>query len=109
MSIYDLKWSGDEKKSARKAFDNAYKREMDDIKSLLLDKVSQIKTNKDIWAIEDFLSAKRKVIDSKYDYRYSQLIIVFGRLLRDGYLNEEDISELSEEKKDLIKKLAIDM
>lgn len=109
MSIYDLKWSDNEKKSARKAFDNAYKREMDDIKSLLLDKVSQIKTNKDIWAIEDFLSAKRKVIDSKYDYRYSQLIIVFGRLLRDGYLNEEDISELSEEKKDLIKKLAIDM
>lgn len=109
MSIYDLKWSFDEKKSARKAFDNAYKREMDEIKSLLLDKVSQIKTNKDIWAIEDFLSAKRKVIDSKYDYRYSQLIIVFGRLLRNGYLTEEDISELSEEKKDLIKKLAIDM
>jgi hypothetical protein len=108
MSIYDLKWSSDEKKVARKAFDNAYQREMDDIRSLLLNKVSQIKTNEDIWAIEDFLSAKRKVIDSKYDYRYSQLIMVFGRLLSEGYLNEEDISELSEEKKDFIKKFAID-
>jgi len=108
VSIYDMKWSSDEKKVARKAFDIAYKREMDEIKSLLIDKVSQIKTNEDIWAIEDFLSAKRKVIDSKYDYRYSQLIMVFGRLLSEGYLNEEDISELSEEKKDFIKKLAID-
>lgn len=107
MSIYDLKWSSDEKKVARKAFDNAYQREMDDIKSLLLNKVSQIKTNADIWAIEDFLSEKRKIIDSKYDYRYSQLISVFGRLLSEGYLNEEDISELSEKKRDLIKKLSL--
>ena len=107
MSIYDLKWSSDEKKVARKAFDNAYQREMDEIKSLLLNKVSQIKTNSDIWAIEDFLFEKRKFIDSKYDYRYSQLFMVFGRLLSEGYLNEEDISELSEEKRDLIKKLTI--
>ena len=108
MSIYDLKWSSDEKKVARKAFDNAYQREMDDIKSLLLNKVSQIKSNADIWAIEDFLSAKRKVIDSKYDYRYSQLIIVFSRLLSEGYLREEEISELAEEKRELIKKLSMD-
>jgi len=106
MSIYELKWTNEEKKVARKAFDNAYQREMDEIKSLLLNKVSRIKTNADIWAIEDFLLEKRKVVDSKYDYRYSQLIVVFGRLLSEGYLNEEDISELSEEKKDFIKKFA---
>jgi len=107
MSIYDLNWSNDEKKIARKAFDNAYQREMDNIKSSLMDKVSQIKTNADIWAIEDFLSEKRRIVDSKYDYRYSQLIIVFSRLLSEGYLNEEDISELSEEKRDLIKNLTV--
>ena len=106
MSIFDLNWLNEEKKVARKAFDNAYQREMDDIKSLLLNKVSQIKTNADIWAIEDFLSEKRKIVDSKYDYRYSQLIIVFGRLLNEGYLAEEDISELGEEKRELIKKLS---
>ncbi|HCY76220.1 MAG TPA: hypothetical protein DHV28_09895 [Ignavibacteriales bacterium] len=109
MNIYEMKWTNEEKKVARKAFDNAYQREMDDIKSLLMNKVSQIKTNADIWAIEDFLFEKRKIIDSKYDYRYSQLIIVFGRLLSEGYLNEEDISELSEEKRDLIKKSTVNM
>lgn len=106
MSIYDLKWSSDEKKVARKAFDNAYQREMDNIKSSLMDKVSQIKTNADIWVIDDFLSEKRKIVDSKYDYRYSQLIMVFSRLLSEGYLKEEDISELAEEKREVIKKLS---
>lgn len=106
MSIYDLKWSSDEKKVAKKAFDNAYQREMDNIKSSLMDKVSQIKTNADIWVIDDFLSEKRKIVDSKYDYRYSQLIMVFSRLLSEGYLKEEDISELAEEKREVIKKLS---
>ena len=106
MSIYDLKWSSDEKKVARKAFDNAYQREMDNIKSSLMDKVSQIKTNADIWVIDDFLSEKRKIVDSKYDYRYSQLIMVFSILLSEGYLKEEDISELAEEKREVIKKLS---
>ena len=106
MSIYDLNWSSDEKKVARKAFDNAYQREMDNIKSSLMDKVSQIKTNADIWVIDDFLSEKRKIVDSKYDYRYSQLIMVFSRLLSEGYLKEEDISELAEEKREVIKKLS---
>lgn len=108
MSIYALKWSSDEKKVARKAFDNAYNREMEEIKSLFLEKAAKIKNNSDLWAIEDFLNQKRKVVDEKYDFRYSQLIMVFGRLLCEGYLNEDDISQLSEEKKEFIKKLAIE-
>ena len=31
MNIYEMKWTNEEKKVARKAFDNAYQREMDDI------------------------------------------------------------------------------
>ena len=73
----------------------------------MLNKVSKIKTNEDIWTILDLLLEKRKTVDSKYDYRYSQLIIVFSRLLSEGYLKEEDISELAEEKRELIKKLSI--
>ena len=106
MNIYEMKWTNEEKKVARKAFDKAYQREIDDIKSLLLNKVSKIKTDADIWAIEDFLLEKRKIVDSKYDYRYSQLIMVFSRLLSERYLREEDISELAEEKREVIKNLS---
>lgn len=106
MNIFDLNWSSDEKKVAKKAFDNAYQREMEEIKSLFLEKAAKIKSNTDLWAIEDFLNQKRKVVDKKYDYRYSQLIVVFSRLLREGYLFEEDIKDLDDKKKELIKNLA---
>jgi len=106
MSIYEMKWTNEEKKIARKAFDNAYNREMKEIKSLLLEKLSSIKTDSDLWEIEEFLDARRKVVDAKYDYRYSQLIVVFSRLLSEGYLIEEDIAELNEDKRELIKKLS---
>ena len=107
MSVYEIKWTNKEKKVARKAFDTAYQREMDEIKSLFLEKAAKIKSNTDLWAIEDFLNQKWKVIDKKYDYRYSKLIIVFGRLFSEGYLTEEDISELGEGKRELIKKLSM--
>jgi Photoprotection regulator fluorescence recovery protein len=106
MSIYDLKWSNDEKRAARKAFDNAYQREMEEIKSLFLEKVSKIKNNTDLWAIEEFLSNKRRVLDKKYDFRYSQLILVFSHLQSEGYLVEEDVKDLDDEKKELIKNLS---
>lgn len=106
MSIYDLKWSNDEKRAARKAFDNAYQREMEEIKSLFLEKVSKIKNNTDLWAIEEFLSNKRRVLDKKYDFRYSQLILVFSRLQSEGYIVEEDVKDLDDEKKELIKNLS---
>lgn len=106
MNIYEMKWTNEEKKIARKAFDNAYKREMKEIKSLLFEKVSSLKTDSDLWAIEDYLNDRRKVVNEKYDYRYSQLIVVFSRLLSEGYLSEEDIKELGNEKKEIIKNLS---
>ena len=105
MSIFDLNWSSNEKKVAKKAFDNAYQREMEEIKSSFLEKAAKINNSTDLWAIEDFLNQKRKVVDKKYDYRYSQLIVVFSRLMREGYLFEKDIKDLDDEKKELIKKL----
>ena len=59
-----------------------------------------------LWGIEDFLLQRRKVIDWKYDYRYSRLIVVFSLLLRENYLSKDDICELHYEKKE-IKKISI--
>ncbi len=55
-------------------------------------------TGQDAWEIESYLTAKRKEIDYKYDFRYSQLLLVFGMLLREGWLREDDISGLTEDK-----------
>lgn len=98
MSVYDLKWSSSEKKIARKAYELAYQREMEDVKKEVERRIANLKENQDIWALEDFLYDRRKEMAEKYDYRYSVLMIVFMRLLREGYLKEEDLKGLSEDK-----------
>jgi len=52
----------------------------------------------DIWDIHDYLTEQRKLINQKYDCRYSQLMFLFGVLLRDKWLEEKDIAGLAEEK-----------
>jgi hypothetical protein len=106
MSIYDLNWNANEKKVARSAFDKSYQREMEEIQNDLFEKVAKIKNDKDVWSIHNYLSKRRNNIDNKYDYRYSQLILVFSKLMKEGYLKEEDLSGLSEDKVDLIKKMS---
>jgi hypothetical protein len=44
----------------------------------------QIQHSSDLWDLEHYLTQRRKEIDRKYDYRYSQLTHVFGRLLHEG-------------------------
>ena len=106
MNIYDLKWNPIEKKTARTAFNKAYQREMDEIKNSLIRQVGKIKDDKSIWSIHNYLTERRNIVDKKYDYRYSQLILVFSRLMREGYLTEEDLFGLNEDKIEIIKNLS---
>ena len=52
------------------------------------------------------LTEKRKEIDGKYDYRYSVLILIFARLLGEGWLKETEVEGLGEDKVEKIKYLA---
>lgn len=91
-------WSKTEKKIARKAFDTAYLREIKQIEEEVKKRVESFKEKNDVWDLHDYLTERRRDIDRKYDYRYSQLIWVFARLMIDGYLKEEDLEGLSEHK-----------
>ena len=75
------KWSKSEKAIARTAFDVALKREFHQVIQKAKQKANQIKEPVDLWDLEHYLTERRKEIDRKYDYRYSQLTQVFGRLL----------------------------
>ena len=66
----------------------------------------QIKEPADLWDLEHHLTQRRKEIDRKYDYRYSQLTHVFGRLLYEGRVGEEDLRGLREDKLKLIRSFA---
>ncbi|MBN1223805.1 MAG: hypothetical protein JXB23_11195 [Candidatus Aminicenantes bacterium] len=44
--------------------------------------------------------------DDKYDYRYSRLIFVYGRLLKEGWLNINELEGLDDDKMTKIKYVA---
>lgn len=64
------------------------------------------KTPQDMWAIQAYLARSQRDIEAKYDYRYSQLVMVFGRLLREKRIEEPQLSGLAEEKLACIRAIA---
>jgi hypothetical protein len=59
-----------------------------------------------MWAIGEGLWRKRRDFDAKYDFRYSQLLMVFGRLVREGRVQEAQLSWLSPDKLATIRRIA---
>ncbi len=91
-------WSRSEKLIARTAFDDALGRELHEVIQKAKKMASQIQQSSDLWDLEHSLTERRKEIDRKYDYRYSQLTHVFGRLLYEKRLREEELRGLHEDK-----------
>lgn len=101
----DFKWSKTEKKIARAAFEKAYQRECSDLIEKIRTKAGEITAPDNMWRFHDFLTQKREAIDEKYDYRYSVLILVFTRLVNDGWLDFNDLKGLADNKIDRIESL----
>ena len=100
------KWSKTEKAVAKRAFEAALHNEYGALAGKIKEMAFHAKEPKDIWRLHDFLTEKRKEIGRKYDYRYSRLILVFALLMKDGWLKEEDLRGLQEDKIEKIKFLA---
>ncbi|MCF8356905.1 MAG: hypothetical protein K9H48_20875 [Melioribacteraceae bacterium] len=106
MNSREFKWSPTEKKLARSIFDKAFNNEMANLKAELVNRVSKDMSNEEVWNLEHFLVQKRKDIDFKFDYRYSQLIRVFGILVRGGLISLEDLNGLGNDKVEAIRLIA---
>ena len=98
-------WSKSEKAIARTAFDAALGRELHEVIQEAKRMANGIQKSSDLWDLEHYLTERRKQIDRKYDYRYSQLTHVFGRLLYENRLTEEDLRGLREDKLKSIRSL----
>jgi hypothetical protein len=99
-------WSKSEKAIARTAFDAALKRELQDVMRKTKQMANQIKEPADVWELEHYLTERRKEIDRTYDYRYSRLTHVFGKLLYEKRLSEEELRGLQEDKLNSIRSVA---
>jgi Photoprotection regulator fluorescence recovery protein len=101
--FHDLKWSPSEKKVARRAFDTALDSALGKVMAEFKKRAAAATTPSDMWEIEDYLRQQRREIDDVFDYRYSQLSLVFARLIREGHLEEGLLAGISEDKREIIR------
>jgi hypothetical protein len=97
-TVHDENWSDREKKIARGVYEAALADELASTLSDFKSRVAALTAPQDMWDLEQYLRERRREIDWKYDYRYSQLIRVFGLLFREGRIREEQLVGLSERK-----------
>ena len=101
----EFTWSAIEKKAARAAFDLALARELKATRQKAEAILRNSSDDQEIWRLHDYLDEKRREIDQKYDYRYSVLMLVFPRLVSEGWLNVDELAGIGTEKVDVINKL----
>jgi Photoprotection regulator fluorescence recovery protein len=102
----DLKWSREEKAIARKAFDLALARELDAVIREAKERATRLEAPSELWEMERWLTQRRQEIDSKYDFRYSVLPLVFANLLRDGRISDHELRGLGQDKLELTRRAA---
>ena len=93
-----VKWSASEKKIARKAYDAAFERQCRAVTAEAKRMLENISEPAEIWRVHDYLSERRRDVSRVYHYSYSDLDIVFSRLMGDGWLTEADLEGLRPEK-----------
>lgn len=99
----EFTWSPAQKKAARAAFDLALAKELRAIRQEAEAILRNSADDHAIWHVHDYLSDRRQEIDQKYDYRYSRLMLVFSRLVSEGWLTLDDLSGIGSEKVDVIR------
>jgi len=104
--MHDLTWTEREKKIARRVFEAALQQELAGTMTKFKEMAARAEKPDDMWAVEGWLADERHRIDTKYDFRYSQLVIVFGKLLRESQITEQQIEGLGEDKLSEIARIA---
>lgn len=102
----ELTWSKSEKTVARKVFDAALGRELHEVIKKTKQMANGIQQSSDLWDLEKYLTQRRKEIDRKYTNRHSELTQVFGRLLHERRVSEEELRGLREDKLTSIRSVA---
>jgi Photoprotection regulator fluorescence recovery protein len=104
--MQNLTWSPKEKQLARTVFKRTAVEEERELLEHFKNKSAALKNLEDLWALQYAIRDSEREYQQKYDYRYSQLIVVFGRLVREGRISIEDLNGLSEDKLKYIERIA---
>ena len=59
---------------------------------------ARIKEPDELWALEHHLTRRRNEIDTKYEYKYSVVLLVLADLVREGRIALDELKGLAEDK-----------
>jgi steroid 5-alpha reductase family enzyme len=99
-------WSHKEKRLARTVFERAAAAEEKELLERFKARAAALKNLDDLWALRFETRDSEREYQQKHDYRYLQLIGVFGRLVREGRISIDALHGLSEEKLKYIERIA---
>src|SRR5215211_2351679 len=102
--MHSQEWTNAEKKIARRAFEAARQAVLARTLAEFKAKAAAATTIDDMWSIVDASRELRRDLEALFDYRYSQLPMVFARLIVEGYLEERQLAGLSEDKLEEIRR-----
>ena len=91
------KFSKAEETIAKQALQTAYQRETSALIADIRDRASSITELSDLWYLHDLLSTKRYEIDGKYAYEPASIVFDFANLVKEGWLNLQDLEGLKPE------------
>lgn len=102
--MQNFEWSSAEKKIARTVFDAALAEELAEILTKFKRMAATATTPDQMWEVEVYLTQQRREINAKYDYRYTQLLLVFSCLLLEARIKESDLQGLADDKLETIRR-----
>ena len=97
LQVSETTSSATEEKIAKQALQTAYERETSTLIANVRDRAGSITQLEDLWHLHDLLSTKRYEIDGKYTYDASSAVFDFANLVKEGWLNMEDLKGLKPE------------
>ncbi len=104
--MQNLTWSANEKQLARTVFERAALEEERELLEYFKRKSATLKNMEGLRSLLHEMQETERRYQEKFDFRYSQLIILFGRLVREGRIGIEVFNGFSQEKLEFIEKIA---
>lgn len=99
-------WTTAEIEISEKILKKAYERETKTLVQQVQEKIHNLNDMEELWEIHDLLSSKRYDLDGKYDSREPMLVFTFAQLIKEGWINMEELSGIDKGKLAQISSLA---
>lgn len=99
-------WTKTEVEISERVLKKAYERETKTLIQKVKEKINHLQQVEELWEVHDLLSSKRYDLDGKYDNREPMLVFTFAQLLKEGWINLEELAGLEKGKLAQISSLA---